>query len=104
MGLATVDEFISQPFDYIIIGGGTAGLTVAARLSEDPSIRVGVIEAGSARLDDANILTPGLSASVLGNSDYDWAFATTPQVSAHKNALNLLQMEEVIQLIDKLVC
>lgn len=80
MGLVTVEEFTSQPLDYIIVGGGTAGLTVAARLSEDPNLRVGVIEAGSARLNDPRINTPGASLAVFGNREYDWAFATTPQV------------------------
>lgn len=34
-------------FDYVIVGGGTAGLTMAARLSEDSGTTVAVIEAGS---------------------------------------------------------
>ena len=34
-------------FDYVIVGGGTAGLTIANRLSEDPDVQVAVIEAGT---------------------------------------------------------
>lgn len=41
----------SQTFDYVIIGGGTAGLVLAARLSEDPGVHVAVLEAGEKRLD-----------------------------------------------------
>jgi choline dehydrogenase len=33
-------------FDYVVVGGGTAGLVVAARLVEDPAIRVCILEAG----------------------------------------------------------
>ncbi|KAB5511129.1 hypothetical protein GE09DRAFT_982336 [Coniochaeta sp. 2T2.1] len=52
--LASVDEFIRTTFDYVVIGGGTAGLVVASRLSEDPNITVGVLEASKLRLDDDN--------------------------------------------------
>ncbi|KAI4114776.1 MAG: hypothetical protein LQ345_004504 [Seirophora villosa] len=45
----------SSKFDYVIIGGGTAGLTVAERLSEDPTVSVAVIEAGGFyELDNGN--------------------------------------------------
>ncbi|KAL8967683.1 MAG: hypothetical protein Q9197_005300, partial [Variospora fuerteventurae] len=44
--------FAATTFDYLIAGGGTAGLTLAARLSENPVVTVGVIEAGVDRSDD----------------------------------------------------
>ena len=52
-------EFAAKRYDFVIVGGGTAGLTLAARLTEDPKIAVGVIEAGQNRLADPNILIPG---------------------------------------------
>jgi hypothetical protein len=45
------DQASLQDFDYVIIGGGTAGLTLAARLTEDPDVAVVVLEAGEKRLD-----------------------------------------------------
>jgi choline dehydrogenase len=67
-------------FDYAIIGGGTAGLTLAARLSENPAISVAVIEAGADHSDDVNVLAPGLATVMYGNPEYDWIYETTPQV------------------------
>jgi choline dehydrogenase len=49
--ITTYNETDSEVFDYVIIGGGTAGLTLAARLTEDPEIQVVVLEAGEKRLD-----------------------------------------------------
>ena len=37
---------VNATFDYVVVGGGTAGLTIAARLAEDPDVSVAVMEAG----------------------------------------------------------
>ena len=50
-------------FDYIIVGGGTAGLTLANRLSEDSSVQVAVIEAGTFY----QITNPLLSSTPAGD-------------------------------------
>lgn len=55
---------------YIIAGGGTAGLTMAARLSEIPEVNVGVIEAGTDHTEDELVLTPGLANAQWNNPDY----------------------------------
>lgn len=46
-------------FDYIIVGGGTAGLVVASRLAEDSSTTVCVIEAGEDRTNHPELVVPG---------------------------------------------
>ncbi|KZP01248.1 GMC oxidoreductase [Calocera viscosa TUFC12733] len=76
---ADLDNVRDHTFDYIICGGGTAGLTLAARLSEDPTVSVLVLEAGKANLNDPAIMVPGAYLRQFGNPQYDWAFMTTPQ-------------------------
>lgn len=63
-----------------IAGGGTAGLVVAARLTELSNITVAVIEAGGDHTDDPNVLTPGLAGVLTGNPTYDWSYVSVPQV------------------------
>ena len=48
-----------KKFDYIVVGGGLAGLVVACRLSEDPQKKVLVIEAGADHKDNPRVKTPG---------------------------------------------
>lgn len=72
--LCTLDDFLAQSYDYLIVGGGTAGLCVAARLSENPDVNVGVLEAGADRMDDPQISTPSLYPTLIGREKYDWCF------------------------------
>ncbi|PGH12903.1 hypothetical protein AJ79_04003 [Helicocarpus griseus UAMH5409] len=80
--------FSEIDFDYIIVGGGTAGLTVAARLSEDSSLQIGVLEAGELRQDDPAISTPFRSFSLLENPAYDWMFKTIPQKQLNNRSVD----------------
>ena len=80
--VCSLDEFLTKTYDFVIIGGGTAGLAVAARLTENPDVTVGVVEAGKDKRGDMLVDTPGMFTGMLGNPDYDWNFKTTAQVGA----------------------
>lgn len=82
MSLVTPTAFCGITYDYVIAGGGTAGLTLAARLTENPKVSVAVIEAGEDLTDDLLVNAWGLTGGMLGNPKYDWDFQTVPQVSA----------------------
>lgn len=70
-------------YDYVVVGGGTAGLVVATRLTEDPNTRVLVLEAGENQLENPMINIPAMWTAILG-SEVDWTFLTTPQVRPSK--------------------
>jgi choline dehydrogenase len=72
---------LAASYDYIVIGAGSAGCTVAARLSQDAACRVLLIEAGGADISRPALESPVLWPSNFG-TDVDWAYRTTPQARA----------------------
>lgn len=68
-------------FDYVIVGGGSAGSTLASRLSEDPDTSVCLLEAGG-KDDSILIRTPAAVVALLPGRPklFNWAFQTVPQV------------------------
>jgi choline dehydrogenase len=72
---------IEPSYDYIIVGAGSAGCTIAARLSEDSGCRVLLVEAGGTDIDRPALQSPVLWPSNFG-TDVDWAYRTTPQPKA----------------------
>ncbi len=67
-------------FDYVIVGGGSAGCVLAARLSEDPAVSVCLIEAGGEGRDLLVRMPAGIVAMVSGRGRINnWAYRTVPQ-------------------------
>lgn len=65
-------------FDYIVVGAGSAGCAVAARLSEDPAVSVAIIEAGG-RDSGWKINVPMGVQNMIIKGDYSWRYQTEPQ-------------------------
>lgn len=63
--------------DYLVIGGGAAGAVVAARLSEDPAVRVRLIEAGP-RTRSWRYRIPAATAGLIGDPVTDWRYPSEP--------------------------
>ncbi|PYI30555.1 putative glucose oxidase [Aspergillus indologenus CBS 114.80] len=76
--LAVTNAAAATSYDYIIVGGGTAGLTVANRLSEDPAVSVLIIEPGQIELNNPNV-TDITRLAYTYDSPLDWAYQTTEQ-------------------------
>ena len=73
-------------FDYVIVGGGTAGTVLANRVSENSSASVALIEAGGSALDNP------LARTIYGNcpaceTPLDWNYITTPQQYLNGSAI-----------------
>ncbi|THU82901.1 FAD/NAD(P)-binding domain-containing protein [Dendrothele bispora CBS 962.96] len=76
-------------YDYIIIGGGTAGLTVANRLSEDRDKQVLVIEAGPNAENLQEVFVPGLIGAGQALTTLNWAYTTVPQTHLNGRVLTI---------------
>jgi choline dehydrogenase-like flavoprotein len=64
-------------YDYVIVGAGSAGCVLAARLTEDPDVRVLLLEAGPPDVKE-NVHVP-LGYLSLAKTDVDWDFSTAPE-------------------------
>lgn len=72
-------------YDYVVVGAGSAGCVLAARLTEDPATTVLLLEAGGS--DDADEVRIPLAFSKLFRTGYDWAYTTVPQRHAQGRSL-----------------
>jgi choline dehydrogenase len=78
-----VDD-VSARFDYVIVGGGSAGCVLANRLSADPSTSVLLLEAGRSDYPwDLLTHMPAALTMVIGNPLYDWRYRSEPEPAMH---------------------
>ncbi|MEO1250566.1 MAG: GMC family oxidoreductase N-terminal domain-containing protein, partial [Pseudomonadota bacterium] len=78
-----------QGFDYVIVGGGSAGCVLANRLSEDPAVSVCVLEAGGKDNDPYIHMPVGFAKMTSG--PFTWGFKTAPQKHANNREIPYAQ-------------
>lgn len=69
---------MQEIYDYVIVGGGSAGCVLACRLSEKPDVTVCLLEAGGSHKNPLVTMPAGL-IGLVGYPIKNWAFETTPQ-------------------------
>ncbi|MGC3939662.1 GMC family oxidoreductase [Roseobacter sp. EG26] len=84
---------MTKGFDFIVVGGGSAGSVVAARLSEDPSVRVLLLEAGGSDRHPFFHLPAGFAKMTKGIGSWGWS--TIPQKHMKNRVFNYTQAKVI---------
>lgn len=72
------ETYVTDTFDFVVVGAGSGGCAVAGRLSEDPATSVAMLDAGG-KNDNWVVTTPGAIILMLSSKLNNWAFDTVPQ-------------------------
>ncbi|MYJ87803.1 MAG: alanine-phosphoribitol ligase, partial [Rhodobacteraceae bacterium] len=84
---------MADTFDFIVVGGGSAGCVVASRLSEDPSVSVLLLEAGGSDRHPLYHLPAGFAKMTKGIGSWGWE--TVPQTNMKNRVFNYTQAKVI---------